>query len=115
MLALHKDSKGLSSRREPIQDQLTGEAVPQLTLPLCGDSRWAAALPKVHTAESLGGGHLPVSDQNMKGEAAAASSVSRKSTQECASLWGMCPCKACTSSPILWTLMYFYRGPRTLF
>lgn len=86
MLALNKDSEGLSLRRESIQDQLMGEAVSQLTLPLCGDSRWAAALANLNPAESLGGGHLLVLYQNMKGAAAAASSVSRKASQECTSV-----------------------------
>lgn len=78
-----------------------GEAVSQLMLPVCGDSRRAAALAKLHTAESLGGGQLLVLDQNMKGAAAAASSVSRQASQECASLWETRLCKACVSSPIL--------------
>lgn len=45
----------------------------QLMLPLCGDSRWAAAVAKLHTVEFLGDGRLLVLDQNTKGEAAAAS------------------------------------------
>jgi len=49
MLALNKVSEGPSLRREPIQDQLTGEAVSQLTLPLCGDSRRAATLANLHS------------------------------------------------------------------
>lgn len=115
MLKLNKANEGLSLRREPVQDQLTGEAVSQLTLPLCGDSGLAAAPARLHIAELLGDGHLLVLDQNMKGAAAAASSVSIKASQECASVWGTCLCMACTLSLILGTLMYFCSGPRILF
>lgn len=89
MLALNKASKGLSLMWEPIQDQLMREAMSQLTFPPFSHSRQAAALAKLHRAESLRDSHLLVSDQIMKGAAAATSSVPKKALQECKSLRNM--------------------------